>query len=140
MFLQYFRPQLYSGDTACRIWGHPGFIPEPARCTLRTSGHPWLHSGTRPSAFGDAPASFRDTAFRTLGHPGFIPGHTHCNPEPHPGVQPDPAGNAIRYCRKYRGSSQKILRRSSCRQSVTLPPVRFHFVPKQISAASSITL
>ena len=128
MFLQYFRPQLYSGDTACRIWGHP-----------------WLPSGTRPSAFGDTPgfipghglphlgtplASFRDTAFRTLGHPGFIPGHTHCNPEPHPGVQLDPAGNAIRYCRKYRGSLQKIPRQSACRQLVPPPPSQILLRPQ----------
>ena len=88
MFLQYFQPQLYSGDTACRIWGHPwlhsgtrpsafgdtpGFIPghglphfgtPPASfrdTAFRIWGRPWLHSGTRPSALWDTPASFRDT-------------------------------------------------------------------------------
>ena len=91
MFLQYFRPQLYSGGTRqaalrdtpasfqnrlavlCALWDIPGFIPghglphfgtPPASfrdTAFRIWGRPWLHSGTRPSALWDTPASFRDT-------------------------------------------------------------------------------
>ena len=110
MFLQYFRPQLYSGDTACRIWGHPGFIPEPARCTLRTSGHPWLHSGTRPSAFGDTP--------------GFIPGHglPHLGtPRLHSGTRPSALWDTPASFR----DTLTVIRNHILEFSRTLPEMRF---------------
>ena len=152
LFLQYFRPQLYSGGHGkphfgtpqlhsgtrlAALWDTSGFIPGHG---LPHFGTPRLHSRTGSLHFGTPPASFRDTACRTSGHPWLHSG-THCNPatqflpefsRPLPEIRSDPAGNTEDPTEDPQAICLQTARDSA--------PVRFYFVLKRISAASSITL